>query len=101
MSSNLAIAIIYAPLILIRYNNIYKKDNVSVRTHERGVGKTLSCGTGSTASVLALNVFGYVNASRPVTAHTKGGDLKVELKEEGAYLAGPAEVVYEGEVKIE
>ena len=58
----------------------------------------LSCGTGSTASVLALNELGYINASVPVTVHTKGRDLVVELKEEGAYLVGPAEVVYEGEL---
>ena len=74
------------------------KNEISVRTYERGVGETLSCGTGSTASVLVLNELGYINASEPVTVHTKGGDLVVELKEEGAYLVGSAEVVYEGEV---
>ncbi|MCK4476247.1 MAG: hypothetical protein KAU16_05920 [Methanophagales archaeon] len=41
-----------------------------------------------------------INASAPVTVHTKGGDLVVELKEEGAYLVGPVEVVYEGEVEL-
>ncbi len=76
------------------------KNEISVRTYERGVGETLSCGTGSTASVLALNKLGYVNASEPVTVHTKGGDLIVELKEEGAYLLGTAEVVYEGVVEL-
>ena len=76
------------------------KNEISVRTYERGVGETLSCGTGSTASVLALNKLGYINTSEPVTVHTKGGDLVVELKEEGAYLVGPAEVVYEGEVEL-
>lgn len=74
------------------------KNEISVRTYERGVGETLSCGTGSTASVLVLNELGYINASEPVTVHTKGGDLVVELREEGAYLIGPAKVVYEGEV---
>jgi diaminopimelate epimerase len=52
------------------------------------------------ASVLALNELGYINASVPVTVHTKGGDLVMELKEEGAYLVGPAEVVYVGEVEL-
>jgi diaminopimelate epimerase len=74
---------------------------ISVRTYERGVGETLSCGTGSTASVLALNKLGYVPKSEPVTVHTAGGDLVVELKEEGAYLAGPAEKVCEGAVEVE
>jgi len=77
-------------------------NEISVRTYERGVGETLSCGTGSTASVLALNELGYVNinANEPVIVHTKGGDLVVELKGEGAYLLGPAEVVYEGVVEV-
>jgi len=80
--------------------NEKKRNEISVRTYERGVGETLSCGTGSTASVLALNMLGYVNTNEPVTVHTKGGDLVVELKEEGAYLVGPAEVVCEGEVSV-
>ncbi|MGB2842546.1 MAG: diaminopimelate epimerase [Halobacteriota archaeon] len=75
-------------------------NEISVRTYERGVGETLSCGTGSTASVLTLNELGYVNANEPVIVHTKGGDLVVELKGEGAYLLGPAEVVYEGAVEL-
>jgi diaminopimelate epimerase len=76
------------------------KREISVRTYERGVGETLSCGTGSTASVLTLNKLGYVNLNEPVIVHTKGGDLVVELKEEGAYLMGPAEEVYVGVVKL-
>ncbi len=76
------------------------KKEISVRTYERGVGETLSCGTGSTASVLTLNKLGYVTLNEPVRVHTKGGDLVVELKEEGAYLMGPAEEVYEGVVKL-
>ncbi|MGB3459655.1 MAG: diaminopimelate epimerase [Halobacteriota archaeon] len=76
------------------------KREISVRTYERGVGETLSCGTGSTASVLTLNKLGFVNLNEPVIVHTKGGDLVVELKEEGAYLMGPAEEVYVGVVKL-
>jgi diaminopimelate epimerase len=76
------------------------KKEISVRTYERGVGETLSCGTGSTASVLTLNKLGYVNLNEPVLVHTKGGDFVVELKEEGAYLMGPAEETYEGVVEV-
>jgi len=72
------------------------RNEITVRTYERGVGETLSCGTGSTASVLALNELGIINASTPVTVHTRGGDLSVEVKEEGAYLTGPAEEIFEG-----
>ncbi|MHC1635437.1 MAG: diaminopimelate epimerase [Candidatus Methanospirareceae archaeon] len=74
------------------------EDEVMVRTYERGVGETLSCGTGSTASVTTLKKLGYVGDK--VTVHTLGGDLVVEICEEGAYLSGPAEVVFEGEVTL-
>jgi len=77
-----------------------KAGEVSVRTYERGVGETLSCGTGSTASVLALHALGYVPLRVPVVVHTLGGDLLVEITQEGAYLQGPAEVVYEGEFDV-
>lgn len=73
---------------------------ISVRTYERGVGETLSCGTGSTASVLTLQALGQVSLHEPVVVHTLGGELLVEVSEEGAYLQGPAEVVYEGEVDV-
>ena len=78
----------------------YEVKEISVRTYERGVGETLSCGTGSTASVLTLNKLGYVHLNEPVIVHTLGGDLIVEVKEEGAYLQGPAETVFEGVVEV-
>ncbi len=77
-----------------------KMSEIYVRTYERGVGETLSCGTGSMASVLTLNKLGYVHLNEPVRVHTLGGDLIVEVKEEGAYLQGPAEKVYEGVVEM-
>ncbi len=76
------------------------ENEISVRTFERGVGETLSCGTGSTASVLALNELGLINPEAPVTVHTMGGDLRVELKDEGAYLIGPAEEVFVGTLTL-
>ncbi|HUV03004.1 MAG TPA: diaminopimelate epimerase [Desulfobacteria bacterium] len=77
-----------------------RMSEIQVRTYERGAGETLSCGTGSTASVLALNTLEYVHLNEPVIVHTLGGDLIVEVKEEGAYLQGPAETVFEGVVEV-
>jgi len=77
-----------------------KENEISVRTYERGVGETLSCGTGSTASVLALNALGDLRKGEPVTVHTLGGDLIIEIRKEGAYLTGPAEYVYEGVIEL-
>ena len=73
---------------------------IQVRTYERGVGETLSCGTGSTASVLALHRLGILDARKPVRVLTRGGVLTVELRDDGAYLTGPATEVCEGTVEI-
>jgi diaminopimelate epimerase len=41
-----------------------------------------------------------VQKNEPVIVHTLGGDLVVDVKEEGAYLQGPAEEVYGGVVEL-
>ncbi|MHC1579417.1 MAG: diaminopimelate epimerase, partial [Candidatus Alkanophagales archaeon] len=81
------------------------ENEISVRTYERGVGETLSCGTGSTASALALVRLGIARGDRPILVHTRGGDLTVEVvggnAEGGAYLTGPAEEVFEGRMRLD
>ena len=79
------------------------ENEISVRTYERGVGETLSCGTGSTASALTLAKLHLVDTRRPILVHTQGGDLTVEVlgdAENGAYLTGPAEEVFEGRIRL-
>lgn len=76
---------------------------VYVRTYERGVeGETLACGTGITASAVALALTGEVKS--PVTLAARSGDtFRVWLKPAGAgakeiYIQGPAKIVFEGEI---
>jgi len=77
-------------------------DRIFVRTYERGVeGETLSCGTGVTASAIAA----YLETGRKdYPVHTTGGEFSVTFKEENGrftdvWLRGPAEMVFEGEIK--
>lgn len=74
-----------------------------VRTYERGVeAETLACGTGVTASAVALALAGALRP--PVTAVSRGGDVfRVEFRTvpggaEGVSLRGPARTVFEGEI---
>jgi diaminopimelate epimerase len=70
---------------------------IDVRTWERGVGETLACGTGACASLVAANLTSLTG--RRAAVRFAGGDLDVEWAEDGhVYLAGPAELVFEGEV---
>ncbi len=66
-----------------------------VRTYERGVeSETLSCGTGAVASAAVANQMGLVGAA--VTVKTRGGALKITLKNGHAFMEGPADTVFKG-----
>ncbi len=82
------------------------KDNVfQVRTYERGVeDETLSCGTGVTATAIAMYGMGKTKAN-VVRLITKGGQLEVSFVKEGStyknvVLKGPATFVFKGVVEI-
>ncbi|GAB2937608.1 diaminopimelate epimerase [Rhodococcus aerolatus] len=68
---------------------------VTVRVHERGVGETRSCGTGTVAAVVAaLHAAGESTGS--VAVRTPGGSLQVAVDERTTVLRGPATVVARG-----
>lgn len=65
---------------------------LEMRVHERGVGETLSCGTGACA--VAVAALGQPGGACEV--RVPGGRLTVEWTPETLYLRGPAELVAEG-----
>ncbi|MDP1568678.1 MAG: hypothetical protein Q8L86_01635, partial [Vicinamibacterales bacterium] len=69
-------------------------DRVHILIWERGVGPTKSSGTGSCAAAVAAAAFG--GAGRDVEVVAPGGAQRVEWREDGVYLTGWAEVVFEG-----
>lgn len=70
---------------------------IRMRVHERGVGETLSCGTGAVAAALATRHWSGDAADRWIV-DVPGGRLEVEVDERGhAWLTGPAEIVFRGE----
>lgn len=72
-------------------------DAVTMRVHERGVGETRSCGTGTVAAAAArLDLAGRTSGTVQVTA--PGGRVFVEIADGAAYLTGPAVVVGSGEI---
>jgi diaminopimelate epimerase len=70
---------------------------IELRVHERGVGETLACGTGSCAAVAAAMARGDVT-SDTVRVRLPGGTLIVRPRGDRFELAGPAEYVFTGEV---
>jgi len=70
---------------------------VSMRVHERGVGETRSCGTGTVAAaVAALSHAGATSGT--LTVRIPGGDVVVTVTEATSYLRGPSVLVARGEL---
>ena len=74
-------------------------DRVRARIFERGVGETLSSGTGACGAAVAAHLAG---AQSTLTVEVDGGELEVEMGEDlGVRLTGWAEPVYAGELSPE
>ncbi len=81
----------------VEFVRVVSPERIEVRVWERGVGETLSSGTGASAATVAACLNGLTG--RRVTVETPGGTLAVEWREEDdeIVLTGEAEVVYRGE----
>ncbi|HZZ49797.1 MAG TPA: diaminopimelate epimerase [Pseudonocardia sp.] len=74
-----------------------RDDEVQMRVHERGVGETRSCGTGTVAAAVAvLNRAGRDSGQLGVSV--PGGRVSVSLDAGAAVLTGPAVVLARGEL---
>lgn len=73
--------------------------HIAMRVHERGVGETRSCGTGTVAAAAATAQRDGV-IERPITYRVDipGGTVEVELGTDQSYLTGPAVIVAHGEL---
>jgi diaminopimelate epimerase len=78
----------------VEFVQVESPDAVRILIWERGVGPTSSSGTGSSASAVAAAAHG--GASRDVQVIAPGGTQRVEWREDGVYLTGWAELVFEG-----
>lgn len=75
---------------------VHSRDEITMRTWERGSGITLACGTGACAAAISCILAGKTN--RKVLAHLPGGDLTLEWRESdnNVYMTGPATEVFSG-----
>ncbi len=90
----------YPEGVNVEFVSFLKNGELAMRVHERGVGETQSCGTGTVAVAFAATL--KKNKSLPSTwvINPPGGRLKVEVDaHSNAILTGPA-VVY-GDVVVE
>jgi diaminopimelate epimerase len=76
---------------------VHSRNEVTMRTWERGSGITLACGTGACSVCVAAVLTGRTD--RKILAHLPGGDLTLEWNEaeNTVYMTGPATEVFSGE----
>jgi diaminopimelate epimerase len=73
---------------------------IRMRVFERGVGETLSCGTGVAASALAVRDWAGRAAPDQWVVEVPGGELGVRVVDGHVHLSGPATLVFSGEVAL-
>jgi diaminopimelate epimerase len=79
----------------VEFVNEIAPDTLRMRVHERGVGETRSCGTGTIAVVAAaLHLAGESTGERTVLV--PGGQVVVTVDEQDSTLTGPAVLVATG-----
>ena len=78
----------------VEFAVVERPDHIRILIWERGVGPTTASGTGACAAAAAAIAFG--GAARDVQVASPGGTQRVEWVEDGLYLTGWAEVLWEG-----
>jgi diaminopimelate epimerase len=82
------------------FMQIVSRSEIRLRVFERGVGETLSCGTGACAAVVMGIQWGLLDAS--VLVHTQGGELTIAWQgaDASVWMTGPATTVFQGEITL-
>lgn len=78
----------------VEFAHVERPDAVRIVIWERGVGPTMSSGTGSCASLIAAAAYG--GAARDASVLAPGGTQRVEWRDDSVYLTGWAEIVCDG-----
>ena len=82
----------------INFVKIIDKNHLAIKTYERGVGWTLSCGTGSSASQYLSYKLNLTDKASNIKV--PGGELFVTVENEEVLLKGPAQLIASFEMEL-
>ena len=79
---------------------VLDRHTVRMRVWERGSGETLACGTGACAVAVACVLNGLTE--NEITVKLLGGDLLIQWDRQSntVFMTGPAETVFDGELRV-
>ncbi|PNW83628.1 hypothetical protein CHLRE_05g237400v5 [Chlamydomonas reinhardtii] len=80
---------------------VISRSHVRMVVWERGAGRTLACGTGACALVVAGILEGRVDRNQVCRVDLPGGPLQIEWRQSDnhIYMTGPAELVFSGQLR--
>lgn len=86
----------------VHFVKVLGRTEINMITWERGAGVTFACGTGATSCAISAFKLGLVDKS--VLVHLPGGDLQIEVYENGdqlgGYMKGDAVLVFNGIIEL-
>lgn len=80
----------------VEFVSVVSRQALRLRIWERGAGVTLASGSGSSAAAVAAARLGLVD--RRVAVRLDGGELDVDWRDDGVWMTGPSEHVFDGEL---
>jgi len=88
----------------VGFMQVLDRHTIRLRVYERGVGETLSCGTGACAAVVSGIRRGLLDS--PVKVSTRGGELEIlwdgfQNPHAPVLMRGPTQTVYRGEIDLD
>jgi len=78
----------------VEFIRVLSRSEIEVQFFERGVGETMSSGSGSSAAAVAAILKNLTD--RKVSVRTSMGNITVEWEKDRVFQSAPAELVFEG-----
>lgn len=92
---------IFPERVNTEFVEIIDKKTLKMRVWERGSGETLACGTGACAAAVAAVLNGVCEKGEDICVKLIGGELFINYTDDGVYMTGGCEKVFDGNIEIE